>query len=343
MQISEKSKSKYGLVAETVSWLHLLIINGLISTMTMSNSIHELLISSSQVLTQCGPTTFEHCALVWEEESLFVTTQDSEGNRRVPALENETWLKNCLMRSPIRRIYLDPSMAEAVLKAWADIAENTGKEVYLKTPAVSEEMPEVRQPLKWSIKRFADWFMAGTLLILLSPLLLLIAVGVHLDSQGPVFFQQWRVGHCGRLFRIYKFRSMEVNAEARHHEVMGDQEGLHKLERDPRVTRLGYWLRKLSLDELPQLFNVLRGEMSLVGPRPWALCDAVRIPDGLQGRLNALPGITGAWQVSTRSNELDLYAVTCRDLGYLQSWNLLKDLGILLLTIPKVLLGSGAC
>ena len=135
---------------------------------------------------------------------------------------------------------------------------------------------------------------------------------------------------------------MQVDAEARHHEVMGKQVGLHKLKNDPRITRVGYWLRQLSLDELPQLFNVLKGEMSLVGPRPWALYDAIRIESRLQRRLNVLPGITGPWQVSTRSNELDLYAVTCRDLAYLQQWNLLKDFRILLMTIPKVLFRNGA-
>lgn len=274
---------------------------------------------------------------------MFVTARDPENIRRVPALKNETWLKNCLLRSPIRRIYLDPAMPEPVIKAWADAAADTGKEAYLKVPAIAEGMPLLQQPISWRIKRLADGFAAAALLVSLSPLMLLIAVGIRIDSQGPVLFQQWRVGHHGQLFRICKFRSMETNAEARHHEVMGDQQGLHKLAHDPRITRLGYWLRKLSLDELPQLFNVLQGEMSLVGPRPWALYDAVRIAPDLQARLNALPGITGPWQVSGRSNELDLYAVTCRDLAYLQQWSLVKDLKVLLLTVPKVLLGIGAC
>ena len=135
---------------------------------------------------------------------------------------------------------------------------------------------------------------------------------------------------------------MVVDAEQKHHEVMGNSKGLHKLENDPRVTFIGRWLRKYSLDELPQLFNVLRGEMSLVGPRPWALYDALRLSERGKARLNALPGITGAWQVGGRSNQLDLDAVTKWDLEYLAGWSLISDLQILLMTIPKVISGFGA-
>lgn len=161
-------------------------------------------------------------------------------------------------------------------------------------------------------------------------------------SPGPIFFQQWRVGERGKLFRVLKFRTMMVDAEKLHHQVMGNQKGLHKREDDPRVTPLGRWLRKYSLDELPQLINVLRGEMSLVGPRPWALYDAVRISPEGQKRLRALPGITGVWQVEARSNLLELEAVNRCDLEYLRTWSLWGDLKILLLTLPKVLSGFGA-
>lgn len=292
--------------------------------------------------TDKAPSTFENCILTWEDSALIVALRSIETEVEVPALKNEIWLQDCLRRSAIRKVYLDPMMEESLLKAWADICEATGKKVYLKVPAVLD-LPQVKQPRLWRVKRLADWLAAALLLVMLSPLMMLLAVWVRLDSPGPALFRQWRVGYQGQLFRICKFRSMQVDAEAQHHEVMGNQEGLHKLKKDPRVTRIGYWLRKLSLDELPQLFNVLRGEMSLVGPRPWAIYDAVRIEPALQGRLNALPGITGPWQVSVRSNELDLYAVTCRDLAYLQQWHLVKDLTVLLLTVPKVLLGTGAC
>ncbi|MEM1252660.1 MAG: heterocyst development glycosyltransferase HepC [Cyanobacteria bacterium P01_H01_bin.21] len=288
-----------------------------------------------------APSAFENCSLTWEQDALTVTLMPPSAKNKIPALQNKVWLQNCLQRSPASRVYLDPAMEESVIKSWVEICNATQKQIFLKIPSVSD-LPQSKRAGTWQIKRVIDWLAAAILLLVLSPLMVLLAVCVRLDSPGPMLFRQWRVGYQGQLFQICKFRSMQVAAEARHHEVMGKQVGLHKLKNDPRTTRVGYWLRQLSLDELPQLFNVLKGEMSLVGPRPWALYDAIRIESGLQSRLNVLPGITGPWQVSTRSNELDLYAVTCRDLAYLQQWNLLKDFRILLMTIPKVLFRNGA-
>ena len=287
------------------------------------------------------PNIFENCSLTWEQDALLVVPMAPEQNIKLPALQNKVWLQNCLQRSPVSRVYLAPTLEESVINAWVELCNATQKQVFLRVPSVPD-LPQTKRPVLWRVKRLIDWLASAVLLLLLSPLMLLIAVCIRLDSPGPVLFRQWRAGYQGQLFQIYKFRSMQADAEARHHEVMRDKIGLSKLEHDPRVTCIGCWLRKLSLDELPQLMNILRGEMSLVGPRPWAIYDAVRIVPELQGRLNALPGITGSWQVSTRSNELDLYAVTCRDLAYLQRWNVLKDLGILLLTVPRVLFGTVA-
>ncbi|HEY9662477.1 MAG TPA: heterocyst development glycosyltransferase HepC, partial [Allocoleopsis sp.] len=206
------------------------------------------------------------------------------------------------------------------------------------TPA----LPRKTAKLPWWCKRLFDQSLAILVLLLLSPLLIGLALLIRSQSPGPVLFQQWRVGERGRLFQIYKFRTMIDGAEQLHDQVMGNQAGLHKHKNDPRITPIGQWMRKYSLDELPQLLNVLRGEMSIVGPRPWALYDAIRISPALRGRLNALPGMTGAWQITTRSHLLDLDAVTRCDLEYLSSWSFRQDLKILLLTIPKVLVGFGA-
>lgn len=132
-----------------------------------------------------------------------------------------------------------------------------------------------------------------------------------------------------------------MSAESLHDQVMGDRQGLHQHENDPRITPLGRWLHKYGLDELPQLYNVLRGEISLVGPLPWALDDAVRIQPDVQKRLNALPGITGFWQVKARSKLLSIDVVNRCDLRYLRQWSLWRDLQILLLTVPKALSGFG--
>ena len=298
------------------------------------------------IIFQVPPTNrasspFENCLLSWEQNALIISPRTSNAEPEIPALRNETWLRDCLQHSPVRRVYLDPELEASKFKAWADICSATNKKVYLKVPS-APDLPQTRQPILWRVKRLADWFVALLLCTLLSPLMGVLAIGVRLDSRGPVLFRQWRVGYQGRLFQICKFRSMETDAEARHHKVMENQTGLHKLESDPRVTRVGRWLRKFSLDELPQLLNVLRGEMSLVGPRPWAIYDAVRIEPLLQRRLRALPGMTGMWQVTTRSQGCDLTSVNRMDLDYLQQWTFQEDLKLLLLTVPKVVTGFGA-
>ncbi len=258
----------------------------------------------------------------------------------VESREKKQALVGCLPFSAIQSIRLDPALSEFDLGLWADASHRYHKHVYLRIPPLAKS-PETSYR-SWLFKRLLDRVAAASLLLILGPFLGLIALLLQIKSPGPLFFQQWRVGAKGHLFRIIKFRTMIPNAELYHHQVMGEQQGLHKREDDPRITPIGRWMRKWSVDELPQLINVFRGEMSLVGPRPWAIYDAIRIPWSLQQRLNALPGITGPWQVKTRSSLLDLEAVTAIDLDYLEHWSLTEDLKILLQTIPKVLSGSGA-
>ena len=297
------------------------------------------------------PSGLALCDLKWRQKNLWVKNishedlikNESLGDRPkgFPALTRKQWLENCLRNSWIKRICVDLNVGEAGIKLWADSGEQANKSVFLRIGS-DRELPNCQRSVYWSVKRILDWLAAATLVTLLSPLFLAIALAIKIVTPGPIFFRQWRVGNRGKLFRVYKFRTMAVDAEQMHHQVMGKQDGLHKLESDPRITSLGKWLRKSSLDELPQLFNVLRGEMSLVGPRPWALYDALRLGEGAKSRLNALPGITGPWQIEGRSNLLDLDSVTKWDLDYLSNWSLMKDLKILLMTIPKVLSGYGA-
>ncbi len=281
-------------------------------------------------------------ALKWRRAKLLVTPTSTIEQPYVSLLENEEWLVERLKNSPVKLVRIDRDLGENLLKQWANAAQKANKAVYLQMPS-TYGLPTKSKPFSWLIKRMCDWVSAALILTVLSPVMLGIALLMKISSPGPVFFWQWRVGERGRLFRICKFRTMTVNAEKLHHQVMGDQKGLHKHQNDPRVTPLGRWMRKYSLDELPQLFNVLRGEMSLVGPRPWALYDAVRVSSVSQRRLNALPGITGAWQVEARSNLVDLEAVNKLDLDYLGRWSLGTDFKILLMTVPKVLSGFGAC
>jgi lipopolysaccharide/colanic/teichoic acid biosynthesis glycosyltransferase len=182
-------------------------------------------------------------------------------------------------------------------------------------------------------------------LIVFAPLLLVIAVLIRLTSPGPILFTQERFGYQKRRFTMYKFRSMVIGAE----HALGDLESqnevggpVFKMSNDPRVTRLGSFLRKTSIDELPQLFNVLRGDMSLVGPRPLSTRDVSRFDEPwLMRRFSVLPGLTCIWQVSGRSM-LSFNEWISLDLEYIDNWTLLLDLEILARTIPAVLLGEGA-
>jgi len=212
-------------------------------------------------------------------------------------------------------------------------------------PVVQLTAPSLRGQQLY-VKRVMD--VAGSLLgfVLGLPLMLIIAVAVRLDSRGPVLFRQRRVGMGGRPFEMLKFRTMQEDAESLKHTVAhlnasGDQR-LFKVPNDPRVTRLGAFLRRWSLDELPQLWNVLVGEMSLVGPRPFFEDDLVLYEVHHFGRLGAKPGITGLWQVSGRSDIVDFEEVVELDTRYVREWSILLDIKILLMTGPAVLRRRGA-
>jgi len=194
------------------------------------------------------------------------------------------------------------------------------------------------------IKRGIDIVGAVLGLTIGAPLLALIALAIRLDSPGPVVFHQTRVGLGGRLFEMYKFRSMREGAEEELEELrdLNESDGpTFKMRHDPRTTRVGKFLRRTSLDELPQLLNVLCGEMSLVGPRPPLPAEVERYAEWHKKRLEAPPGMTGLWQVSGRSL-LSFDEAVLLDLHYVENWSLWLDLQILLRTIPQVLLGDGA-
>lgn len=197
-----------------------------------------------------------------------------------------------------------------------------------------------------TIKRIVDLVGASLGLVLLSPVFLLIALAVKLDSPGPVFFTQDRAGLGGRRFRMLKFRTMRVGADAEKHTLShlnhtGDSR-LFKIPHDPRVTRLGSLLRRWSLDELPQCWNVLWGDMSLVGPRPFFEADFATYQDHHFRRLDAKPGITGLWQVSGRSSVVDFEDVVYLDRQYIEQWTFWLDVSIMARTLPAVVRRTGA-
>jgi exopolysaccharide biosynthesis polyprenyl glycosylphosphotransferase len=193
------------------------------------------------------------------------------------------------------------------------------------------------------LKRLMDLVIVVFLLVPLAPLVVVLVLLVKLDSPGPAFFSQERVGRDGRRFRLYKLRTMVVDAEERHSELLSrstDPDWL-KLEGDPRITHVGRVLRRFSLDELPQLWNVLRGEMSLVGPRPLIEAEDERVAGWARDRLGLTPGLTGYWQVLGRTR-ISFEEMVKLDYLYVMNWSLWEDVRLMLRTLPAVLGGDGA-
>lgn len=236
----------------------------------------------------------------------------------------EAWLVADFFRTQISRTTLDDFYGRPVL-------------VFRATPEVSWQSV---------VKQILDFVLAGIMLVVVSPLLLLVAGLVKVTSPGPVFFRQQRAGLNGQPFTMFKFRTMVTNAEQLKHElaVLNEMSGpVFKITKDPRVTPMGRFLRRYSLDEFPQLLNVLRGEMSLVGPRPLPVDEVQRFDDvAHRRRLSVRPGLTCLWQVSGRNEVRDFKEWVRLDLEYIDNWSLWLDLRILLRTIPVVLTARGA-
>jgi exopolysaccharide biosynthesis polyprenyl glycosylphosphotransferase len=201
-----------------------------------------------------------------------------------------------------------------------------------------------RKPLQRAIKRLLDVLVAATALMVLAPILVVAALAIKLTSAGPVLFAQRRVGMRGRGFDMLKLRSMVRDAEDLKSELMKQNERTgpaFKLRNDPRVTRVGRFLRRYSIDELPQLLNVLRGEMSLVGPRPALPAEVASYAAWQRRRLSVRPGLTCVWQVSGR-NDVSFASWMVMDMRYIDHWSLAEDLRLLLRTVPVVVTGRGA-
>lgn len=204
---------------------------------------------------------------------------------------------------------------------------------------------QLRKPFQWLVKRLFDLTASILGVILISPLLLLTAIAIKLESRGPVLFKQERTGLYGKKFHIYKFRSMYQDAEKKldllreYNETNGI---MFKMKKDPRITKVGKIIRKYSLDELPQLFNVIRGEMSLVGPRPPLPSEVGMYDDWHYLRFATIPGLTGMWQVNGRAKIMDFNRVVKLDYHYVDNWNLMLDFYLILKTIPVVILAKGA-
>jgi exopolysaccharide biosynthesis polyprenyl glycosylphosphotransferase len=202
--------------------------------------------------------------------------------------------------------------------------------------------PPVVSPSARATKRAMDLVLASALLIVFAPLMALIAVAIKLDSHGPILFRQQRVGYRGRLFALLKFRTMVPTAEQHRDALLAEskEQGWLHLERDPRITRLGWMLRQMSLDELPQLWNVLRGQMSLVGPRPLIPSEDANLVGWARTRLDLMPGLSGLWQVAGRTS-IPFPEMIRLDYLYVTNWSLWGDVRLMLRTVPAVLMRRG--
>jgi lipopolysaccharide/colanic/teichoic acid biosynthesis glycosyltransferase len=230
------------------------------------------------------------------------------------------------------------NLASAVLESLADRRGHTGPRRLENCRADAGGLSRPASVLK----RTFDLLGASVLLLLGAPLLLIIAVAIRLEGPGPVFFRQTRVGRDGRPFRIVKFRTMVVGADAMKESLreLNEASGLFKIADDPRVTRVGGFVRRSCLDEVPQLLNVLRGEMSLVGPRPLIPEEDCKIVGRERERLRTAPGMTGPWQVlgAARIPLQEMVAIDCR---YVATWTIWGDIGTLARTVPCVLARRG--
>jgi exopolysaccharide biosynthesis polyprenyl glycosylphosphotransferase len=290
----------------------------------------------------------------------YVLPEDSAGDGPIGPLED---LAEIIDRHGIETVIVGRYLPDHQLATVLDVSLIAGCE--LLYPARAVKLAGVRPKLVWRhgqpfyelgapvlkaqqllIKRLVDLVGAGLGLVGLFPVFLAIALAVRLDSPGPIFFSQNRAGLGGRRFRMLKFRTMRAGADGEkgafaHLNHTGDRR-LFKILEDPRVTRLGAWLRRWSLDELPQLWNVLQGDMSLVGPRPFFESDLEDYEAHHFRRLGAKPGITGLWQVSGRSAVVDFEEVVRLDRQYIERWSFGLDLRVLLRTFPAVLRRTGA-
>ena len=217
---------------------------------------------------------------------------------------------------------------------------------------MSSGVEQTRLPARWEpiARRAVDLSVVVVALLVLMIPMLVIGMAIRLSSPGPAFYRQQRIGRGGRPFTMYKFRTMRVGgSDAQHRELIARElrgedtsvNGSWKIDRDPRVTRVGAFLRRTSIDELPQLINVLWGQMSLVGPRPCLDWEAAMFPARFAERFDVPPGLTGLWQVSGRSTMGTLEMLEL-DLAYVRGWSFWSDLGILLRTVPALLRGQGA-
>jgi exopolysaccharide biosynthesis polyprenyl glycosylphosphotransferase len=331
------------------AYMHRVLILGHAAAVAdMTRSLHRRRYHGLQVIGACLPSPQLAEAAATLQVPVFGTLS-AAANSAVAAGADTVMVLSCpeLDGTMLRRLAWELERDDIDLIVSSSLVDTAGDRITVR-PVDGLPMMHIEHPRLGGARRLVksvfDVAVAALLLVLTAPLFAVIAAVIKLGSPGPVFFRQTRVGKHGETFEIFKFRTMYTDAEQRLEAVRGQNEHvgvLFKIREDPRVTRVGRVLRRYSLDELPQLIDVMLGDMSLVGPRPPLPSEVDRYPQDMRRRLVVKPGMTGLWQVSGRS-DLSWDESIRLDLRYVENWSLTADLVILMRTAMVVMRGSGA-
>lgn len=238
-----------------------------------------------------------YCTLQWRRNQLLVKSSGLVKQPYMPLLDTYESLRECLEHSSVKLVRIDPKLGEEKVKLWADAATSAAKPIYLRI-TTDQKQPKPNSYSLWFLKRLAEWMIASVILLIVSPLMLLLALLMKIDAKAPLFERSWYVGERGRLFQLIKYRTVSVNKKI-DSKALENQQNTKK-----QMTLLGRWMAKYGLNNLPQLLNVLRGEMGLFGSRCWTLEDAVKLTPEAQKQLNNLPGIMSSWEVEAEESNI---------------------------------------
>lgn len=238
------------------------------------------------------PLRSSYCTLQWRRNQLLVKSSGTIKQPYMPFLDTYESLRECLKHSSVKLVRIDPKLGEEKVRLWADACNSASKPIYLRT-VTARKQSKLDGSLWWWLKRLTEWMIASVVLLVVSPLMLLLAALMKIDAQEPLFERSWYVGERGKLFKSIKYRTTSVN-QTKYHQAVNKE----------NTTQLTRWMRKYGLDNLPQLLNVIHGEMGLFGSRCWTLEDAVRLNPEAQEQLNNLPGIIGSWEVETEESNI---------------------------------------
>jgi lipopolysaccharide/colanic/teichoic acid biosynthesis glycosyltransferase len=275
------------------------------------------------------------CSLKWRLGKLLVSHKPHQ-DFQLTALENFQWSINCLDQSYAQIVCVDLDLGVSAIQIWANVCRQSKKLIFIRIPSIYK-LPQKLYPIQWTLKRLIDRFTATLIIVCLSPIILALSLLIRLTSTGPVFARKWSIGQRGKLFQEIQFRTT-LNIPGEYSRIMESQRDSQDTLDTSRMSRLGCWMKRYRLDLLPQFFNVLQGEMSIVGPKPLDLYKATCIDVQHRVCLQSLPGMTGIMHSKELLRPLDTELDIQHNINYLSQWSLLRDTKILLTTILRILL-----